>query len=399
MLNCVKCGLRRFNSRCILQDGLHEVNVRLTNIGTSDRSQSSQVDGTIAADDTERFGGDLSLPIVGRMIVMRACNILLTRNLAKYLIASIFSVSIVLALVVAVSAEDGADNAHNMLENLKRRSAEERWQRIKRLYPSEPPAIRYNTPAKIPENQVQGATDNLVPPSPEESQLIPRMAILPRDTSNDWILTARPSEVDASDVVPAPDADLMDEVISKEITPSIATRRVAAQDVESKPANEDQPVPTGPRNVLSRKISDINPFYDRNRDTDIREFAQEKSKEYEGEFKPSPVTVRSFPQVSMEWEASNLSYYPLYFSDPALERTGHTYHPVIQPFASIARFGTQLAFLPYQMTIEPICTEVSPLGWYRPGECAPKLHYQVPLNAQAAAVEAACVAGLYFVIP
>ena len=46
---------------------------------------------------------------------------------------------------------------------------------------------------------------------------------------------------------------------------------------------------------------------------------------------------------------------------------------LLQPFVSIARFSTQFVMLPNQMTIEPICVQVSPVGWYRPGEVAPKL--------------------------
>ena len=47
----------------------------------------------------------------------------------------------------------------------------------------------------------------------------------------------------------------------------------------------------------------------------------------------------------------------------------------------------------------PNLSRLYALGWYRPGECAPKLHYQVPLNANAAAVQAATVTGLVFLIP
>ena len=101
----------------------------------------------------------------------------------------------------------------------------------------------------------------------------------------------------------------------------------------------------------------------------------------------------------MAWEPTNFYYYPLYFADPALERYGHTYHPVVQPVASLARAGVQFVLLPYQMTITPPCKQEYPLGWYRPGECAPKLHYQIPLNAKAAVVEAAVVTGLFFAIP
>ena len=108
---------------------------------------------------------------------------------------------------------------------------------------------------------------------------------------------------------------------------------------------------------------------------------------------------RQFAQALFLWEASNLLYNPLYFEDPALERYGHSYHDLLQPFASVGRFAGQLVLLPYQMSIDHIRRPVSPLGYYRPGEWAPKLHYQIPLNAKAAAVEGGVVTGLFFLFP
>lgn len=99
------------------------------------------------------------------------------------------------------------------------------------------------------------------------------------------------------------------------------------------------------------------------------------------------------------WEATDFQHSPLYFEDPALERYGHTYPEWLQPFASTARFSVQLVGLPYQMAIDPPDKCMYTLGWYRPGECAPQLFYQVPWDADAAAVEAGVITGLFFVIP
>ena len=108
---------------------------------------------------------------------------------------------------------------------------------------------------------------------------------------------------------------------------------------------------------------------------------------------------RAFPDSIFQWEASDLNHNPLYFEDPALERYGHTYPAIMQPFASATLFGLQLFGLPYQMTLDPIHKRQYALGWYRPGECAPKKLYQIPLNAHAAAVEAGTVTGLIFLFP
>ena len=109
--------------------------------------------------------------------------------------------------------------------------------------------------------------------------------------------------------------------------------------------------------------------------------------------------ARTFEGVAYAWEPSNMSYNPLYFEDPQLERYGHAFPDYVQPFVSIGRFGAQLMGLPYQTAIDPVHKSVYPLGWYAPGECAPKLVYQVPWNAEAAGVEAGVALGLFFLIP
>ncbi len=100
-----------------------------------------------------------------------------------------------------------------------------------------------------------------------------------------------------------------------------------------------------------------------------------------------------------QWAPTNFYHYPLYFEDPSLERYGHTYHPVVQPFASTGRFATQLVGLPYQMALHPIHSKQYALGYYRPGEYAPKKHYQIPFNEEATVVEVATVVGLFLIIP
>jgi hypothetical protein len=110
-------------------------------------------------------------------------------------------------------------------------------------------------------------------------------------------------------------------------------------------------------------------------------------------------TPREITPSIFTWEASNLYHYPLYFEDPDLERYGHTYGCLVQPFDSVGRFGLQLVGLPYQMTIDPACRKIYTLGWYRPGECAPKLHYQIPWHHQAAINQALVTTGLFYLIP
>lgn len=107
---------------------------------------------------------------------------------------------------------------------------------------------------------------------------------------------------------------------------------------------------------------------------------------------------RLSPDSLFAWEAANLFHNPLYFEDPTLERYGHV-HPCIQPFVSLSRVGVQLVGLPYQTVIDTPWTERYTLGWYRPGEPAPHLFYQVPLNGEAALAEAAAITGAVLIVP
>jgi len=109
--------------------------------------------------------------------------------------------------------------------------------------------------------------------------------------------------------------------------------------------------------------------------------------------------ARQTSPTVLQWAPSNLWYYPLYFEDPALERYGHSYHPLVQPFASTGRFATQLAGLPYQMALHPVHSKQYPLGYYRPGEPAPKKFYQIPFNEEATLLEVATIAGLILIFP
>jgi len=113
----------------------------------------------------------------------------------------------------------------------------------------------------------------------------------------------------------------------------------------------------------------------------------------------APFESREFGYMNYHWLASNQYHNPLYFEDVSLERYGHSHHDLVQPFVSVGKFGTQLIGLPYQMAINPIHRKQYTLGWYRPGDWAPKKFYQIPLNLKAAAVQAGVTTGAVFLFP
>lgn len=193
------------------------------------------------------------------------------------------------------------------------------------------------------------------------------------------------------------------------------TRLAAIDAPQSADGEVPEPV-TSPSHL--KKISDIQPFYDYHPETAIKGEvcwnlcprpdglpcqADENGNvpECPNEFKlgDEPYAARAMSDCLYQWRASDQWHNPLYFEDPALERYGHTHHELVQPFVSVARFGVQFAGLPYQMAIDPVCKKMYTLGYYRPGECAPKKYYQIPWNTHAAATEVAAWTGLFFIFP
>ena len=108
---------------------------------------------------------------------------------------------------------------------------------------------------------------------------------------------------------------------------------------------------------------------------------------------------RAFEPKRYEWVASNLHYNPLYFEDPQLERYGQTFHPLVQPFASTGRFMGQALLSPYLAAVDPPHACVTPLGYYRPGECAPRLHPALGWDTRSAFEAALFYTGAILIFP
>lgn len=162
---------------------------------------------------------------------------------------------------------------------------------------------------------------------------------------------------------------------------------VAPESAEAQPESAD---------TESRKISDIRPSLDYawgnvDMETLPENFAVNTDDE------PMERVIGS--PLLLQWQASNIWYHPLYFEDAPLERYGHTYDNHIQYVLSPVKFVGDAAMLPYKSTLRPHGSREYPLGWYRPGECAPHLKYLPPWNGEAAVHQALAVTGLFFLIP
>jgi hypothetical protein len=283
------------------------------------------------------------------------------------------------------------------VEGSTSRQATERWQRLKSQYQAAPEKTSAINPAS---NAVSAEK------SPAEPTRIAATTAATPVTNNrelpDWTL-------------PGPDDDkglTVEEILSRpEEDPPTKPQEPVPYEEKDEVKTPDlrtgtpRPLPGqlrgGPtrKTTQVRRIGEIAPLNDFDKDTEIKRYAAEKAREFNVKFGGEAYTPRNFPDVAMTWEAPTTKYYPLYFQDPALERYGHTHHPLVQPVISSARMSGQLVMMPYQMAIVPPWQLESPLGWYRPGDVVPKLRYPFPWNTKAALIEAAAVTGFIYVIP
>ena len=125
-----------------------------------------------------------------------------------------------------------------------------------------------------------------------------------------------------------------------------------------------------------------------------------------GEDYPYPCTgrhptfvPRAWASTTYLWKASGLCHKPLYFEEVQLERYGHDWGPVLQPFVSGAHFFGTFPILPYKMGLETPQECVYSLGYYRPGSCAPYMIEPLGFTWRAAAFEAAAWTGGAAAIP
>lgn len=102
------------------------------------------------------------------------------------------------------------------------------------------------------------------------------------------------------------------------------------------------------------------------------------------DFEAPRFTPRDFSPTLFTWKASGNCHKPLYFEDVQLERYGHAWNPVLQPFISGAHFFVSVPLLPYKMGLKPPNECVYTLGYYRPGSCAPYMFEPIPLSVRAA---------------
>lgn len=298
------------------------------------------------------------------------------------------------------------------LDGLRQRSAEARWEEIRNEWLLQ----QRDVTEAAPTPQVgPWPGDAVTTPLPEE---MAPPAPPDHDTPS---VTPDPDEI--APPVPAADHVVISLPTYLEGAALDEPERVADPGSAATGASAAEPLPPGvlvlqesdpftdqPRGAL-RSISQISPYFDY--DPDGGDPCQhlcptpgfcESDEDYlcpvEQPLPESGSAERYFAQWNYFWAPSNISYNPLYFEDPVLERYGQVHiHDAVQPLYSAARFAVQFAGLPYQMALQPVHERVYPLGYFRPGDAAPELIYQPPLNARAGLVAAGVYTGLFFLVP
>jgi hypothetical protein len=93
-----------------------------------------------------------------------------------------------------------------------------------------------------------------------------------------------------------------------------------------------------------------------------------------------------------------ICYRPLYFEDIRLERYGHDVG-CLQTGLSGVRFFSQIAALPYKITVHPPRSCQCSNGFGRPGDCPLPGYGHREFRWDASLVEAAAVAGVVYILP
>ncbi len=110
--------------------------------------------------------------------------------------------------------------------------------------------------------------------------------------------------------------------------------------------------------------------------------------------------TRRFDTItSMHWQPTNFFHMPAYFDNVPLERYGQTKHPRLEPVLSGVKFALALPILPYKMGVDRPHDCVTTLGHLPPGDCVPCIKQTLPLEFDAAFLEAATAVGLVFLLP
>ncbi len=218
---------------------------------------------------------------------------------------------------------------------------------------------------------------------------------LPRPARLADVTIDGPAEPAATDADIAPSADITVVGAEADEDEGMVVATAAAGDVEGA-ASPGEEAASDCREALERLRSDAIAEID----LDIR-VGGRPGDDYplECRLEGGTFAPRRFATTTFTWKAAGYCHKPLYFEHWNLERYGHSHGFVADSFLSAAHFFGRLPALPYQMGVELPWECVYPLGYYRPGSCAPWTVPAVPISARGLAVGAATATGVVFLLP
>ena len=236
-------------------------------------------------------------------------------------------------------------------------------------------------------------------PAAEASFSVPPPGVILKESPAE--ASAEPVTEAAAEVAPEPNDSIV--LVALADTATTVAQQTDAQKAAQKAAQKDR---DAAKNACSEQSKDCKEALRNLRDDRIETIALDirvggrPGSDYPCECRLEGETFqpRRFATTTMTWKAAGNCHKPLYFEDWNLERYGHSHGP-LDPVFSAAHFFVTLPVLPYKMGVELPWECVYPLGYYRPGNCAPWTVPAVPISCRGFAVEAATVTGLVFLLP
>lgn len=163
----------------------------------------------------------------------------------------------------------------------------------------------------------------------------------------------------------------------------LASSLVFAATVFVHPVNADEGPPQNgrvqspaARDLSTHQISDVSidvslQFGEKARGIETPDDLSEHVFQYTDLSRRADLDAVQQPDFEFWWVPAESSYWPLYFDDVPLERYGQTRSRLLQPGLSGVHFFGSIVVLPCKMLIDHPCRQISQLGYYRPGSCAP----------------------------
>lgn len=108
---------------------------------------------------------------------------------------------------------------------------------------------------------------------------------------------------------------------------------------------------------------------------------------------------RDWQSMPFHWRPTEFWHHPVYWDYVPWDHYGQWSHRLLQPWLEGVHFFGTFPILPYKMGLDRPFSHVYSLGYYRPGNAAPRLRHQLPWEWDAAVWESAAWVSAAFIFP